>query len=235
MMRGVLAPISTPRPLYRAFVLHCYVTGCSVTLLRKGVKMGRPREYDEDSASALLEAAERIVDEEGLDALSVRRVANAVEVTTRAVYSLFGSKDGLVVALGARAFHLLEAALDAMPTTRDPANDLVEAGTLVFRRFALDHPALLRIGFLHVDMSPELACQFHDAADQALERLQGRIARLADTGQLGSRSVEVAVCEFHALCEGLAALEVRRQMLPSSTEALWRDALRALVAGWRVA
>jgi len=197
--------------------------------------MGRPREYDERMASALLEAAERIVDADGLDALSVRRVANAVEATTRAVYSLFGSKDGLVVALGARAFHLLEAALDALPTTSDPANDLVEAGVLVFRRFVLDHPALLRIGFQYEGMSPELACQFRDASDQALARLQGRVARLADRGQLGQRSMIEAVRAFSSGCEGLAALERRGRMLPGIAEALWRDTLGALVAGWRIA
>jgi AcrR family transcriptional regulator len=127
-------------------------------------------------ANALLEAAERIVDEDGLDALSVRVVANAVGVTTRAVYSLFGSKDGLLVALGTRAFHLLEGALDALPTTSDPAGDLVEAGVVVFRRFVLGHPALLRIGFQFESMSPELTCQFRDAADAArmLRELSGR-------------------------------------------------------------
>lgn len=197
--------------------------------------MGRPRAYDERVASALLEAAEWIVAAEGLDALSVRRVANEIGVTTRAVYSLFGSKDGLVVALGARAFHLLEAALDALPTTSDPADDLVEAGVVVFRRFVLDHPALLRIGFLHEGMSPELACQFRNAADHAMEGLQGRFARLANTGQLGSRGIKEAACAFDALCEGLAALELRGAMPQSTAEWLWRDALRALVLGWRAA
>jgi AcrR family transcriptional regulator len=196
--------------------------------------MGRPRAYGERTARELLEAAERIVDAEGLDALSVRRMANAIGVTTRAVYSLFGSKDGLVVALGAHAFHLLEDALDALPTTRDPAGDLVEAGVLVFRRFVLDHPALLRIGFQHEGIPPELACQFRDAADHAFERLQGRFARLADTGQLGSRGIKEAVCAFNALCEGLAAYELRGQMPPGSAEEIWRDALGALVSGWRV-
>ncbi|HEX6483698.1 MAG TPA: WHG domain-containing protein, partial [Ktedonobacteraceae bacterium] len=101
--------------------------------------------------------------------------------------------------------------------------------------FVLDHPALLRIGFQHEGMSPELACQFRDAADQALARLQGRVARLAETGQLGQRSVAEALCAFHAVCEGLAALELRGQMLPGSAQALWRGTLGALVAGWRIA
>jgi AcrR family transcriptional regulator len=194
--------------------------------------MGRPRTYDERAARDLLAAAERIVEAEGLDALSVRRMASDIGVTTRAVYSLFGSKDGLVVALGARAFQLLEAALDALPFTSDPASDVVEAGVVVFRRFVLDHPALLRIGFQHEGMAPELACQFRDAADHALEGLQGRFARLAETGQLGSRGIKEAVCAFDALCQGLAALELRGQMPPDNAERLWRDALRALVSGW---
>lgn len=181
----------------------------------------------------MLEAAERLVDAEGLDALSVRRVANATQVSTRAVYSLFGSKDALVVALGARAFDLLKAALDALPTAGDPASDLVEAGALVFRQFVLDHPALLRIGFQHEGMSPELACQFRDAADRAFEGLQSRIARLAAHGQLGAREVAEAACAFNALCEGLAALELRGVISASKAEWVWRDALRALVAGWR--
>jgi AcrR family transcriptional regulator len=197
--------------------------------------MGRPRIYDARSAGDLLAAAERVVAAEGLDALSVRRVASEVGATTRAVYSLFGSKDGLVVALGARAFHLLEAALEALPATDDPAGDLVDGGAVVFRRFVLDHPALLRIGFQHEGMTRELACQFRDAADRAMEALMSRFARLADAGQLGSRDMEEAVCAYSALCEGLAAIELRKQMTPETAERLWRGALGALVAGWRVA
>jgi AcrR family transcriptional regulator len=197
--------------------------------------MGRPRVYGERSANDLLAAAERIVAAEGLDALSVRRVASEVGVTTRAVYSLFGSKDALIVALGAHAFQLLQGALEALPTTSDPAGDLVEAGALVFRRFALDHPALLRIGFQREGMSPEISCQFSNAANQAMESLRGKFARLVEMGQLGSHSIEVAICGFDALCQGLAALELRGQMAPDRAELMWRDALGALVAGWRAA
>jgi hypothetical protein len=122
-----------------------------------------------------------------------------------------------------------------LPATNDPASDVVEAGVCVFRRFSLDHPALLRIGFLHVDMEPELASQFRDAADDALEGLRDRIARLADAGQLGGRDVALATCEFHAMCEGLAALEARGMLSQERAEWIWRDALRALGSGRRAA
>src|SRR4051794_25231587 len=107
--------------------------------------MGRPKEHDERTAAALLDAAERFAHEGGIEALSLRELALEANTTTRAVYSLFGSKEGLVAALGARAFELLELGLEALPVTEDPQRDLVRAG-LMFRRFALDHPALFSIG-----------------------------------------------------------------------------------------
>jgi AcrR family transcriptional regulator len=204
----------------------------NITLSRKAVKVGRPREHDERTAIALLDAAERIVEEDGLDMLSVRRVANEVGTTTRAVYSLFGSKDGLVVALGVRAFDLLRAAIDSLPATDDPAGDLVEAGVVVFHRFVLRHPALFQLGVQRLAVPPELAYQFRGAAESALGGLRSRIARLADARQLGARSMPDAIFEFHALCAGLAALELRTATPQGEAERIWRDALAALVAGW---
>src|SRR6266508_4584414 len=194
--------------------------------------MGRPREYDERTADALLDVAERLVTEGGLEALSVRRLARAIGASVQAVYSLFGSKDGLVIALGTRAFNLLSDGLDVLPTTDDPAGDLVEAGVVVFRRFILSHPALFTIGFLRTGVPAEIAREFCRARDDALARLHARIGRLKNTVQPGTRSEAQAAIEFHALCEGLAALESRCILRSEEAEQTWRDALRALVAGW---
>ncbi len=181
---------------------------------------------------ALLDAAEWLVAEEGLEALSVRGVARAAGATTRAVYSLFGSRDGLVVGLGIRAFNLLGEAIEALPATDSPASDVVRAGVTVFRRFALDHPVLFRLAVQQVAVPPALGQEFRGAAERALEGLMSRIARLAETRQLGARSARKAACEFHALCEGLAALELRGAFSVTEGERIWNDALAALVAGW---
>ena len=112
--------------------------------------MGRPREHREDTRDALRAAAERIVAGDGYGALSVRAVAEEAGTTTRAVYSLFGSKDGLVDTLAASAFDFLYTTIDALPETDDPAADLVDVGLLALRRLALEHPALYRIAFQRV-------------------------------------------------------------------------------------
>jgi AcrR family transcriptional regulator len=195
--------------------------------------MGRPRRHEQSTAEALLAAAERVVEAEGLDALTVRRVAAEVGTTTRAVYAVYGSKDALLVALGNRAFELLRARIEALPRTDDPAADLVEAGVAVFRRFAIEHPALFRIGVQRTLPEPALAAGFREPARQALAGLEARVQRLDAAGLLGGHPVGDAVRAFHALCEGLAAMELRSLLPPGDEPRIWRDALAALVRGFR--
>jgi AcrR family transcriptional regulator len=195
--------------------------------------MGRPKLHGEETADALLEMAERIVEADGLDALTVRRVADGVGTTTRAVYSVYGSKDGLVVALGRRAFDLLRTEVEGLPATDDPAADLVEAGVEVFRRFAVEHPSLFRIGVQWGTLPvPGLAAGFRDAAADALSGLEQLVARLDAARVLGGRTVRDATRVFHALCEGLAAMELRGILPRGEEERIWRDALTTLVRGF---
>ena len=132
--------------------------------------MGRTRIHDEATGAALLEAAEKIVETDGLQALTVRRVAEKTGTTTRAVYTSLGSKQALVSGLGARAFDMLGAMVDRLPVTSDPAADLIAAGTLGFRRFALNHPALFQIGIQQTSVTPDVAQTMVPAAERALER-----------------------------------------------------------------
>jgi AcrR family transcriptional regulator len=192
--------------------------------------VGRRREHDEKTAAALLDAAERAIAENGVDALSLREVARAAGTTTRAIYSLFGSKEGLLGALGVRAFNLLQREAEALPTTDDPEADLLE-GALMFRRFALEHPALFSIAFHRAD--PAVSPRFRAARLDALAALEARFEPLAEANLLGGRSIPEAAMQFALLCEGLAwGYELRGNPLPSDAERFWRSAARALITGF---
>lgn len=194
--------------------------------------MGRPREHDQRTAAALLDAAERTAELEGLEMLSLRHVAVEAGTTTRAVYSLFGSKQGLIVALGTRAFEILGGNIRALPSTDDPASDLVQAGVTVFRRFVIEHPSLFRIGIQRTATSSQQTTQFQPAAAQALDGLKARVARLRDAGGLTTTTVPNATLEFHALCEGLAAVDLRGLLPDGHEDQIWQEALTALIAGF---
>jgi AcrR family transcriptional regulator len=208
---------------------------CNVTLIRYVGQVGRPKEHNEQTAAALLAAAESIVATEGLDALSVRRVAERAATTTRAVYSVFDSREGMIVALGARAFEVLGARVAETPTTNDPLADLVEAGAGQFRRWTLEHPALFRVAFPRTEIAPALSERFSPMRLRTLSGLVDLVSRaLERQGTHADPEIRDATLTFHAMCEGLALLELRGVLEPDRAEQIWREALTALVTGMRM-
>src|SRR5687767_5492623 len=109
--------------------------------------MGRPRIHDDNTRQRLLRAAEAMVAFGGAEALSVRHLAEMAETTTRAVYSVFGGKDGIVRALRRESWDIVMHRLAKAPMTADPVEDLVRAGLEVFRWFATTHPNLFRLTY----------------------------------------------------------------------------------------
>src|SRR6476620_8117403 len=194
--------------------------------------MRRPREHNQQLAGVLLDAAERRIAADGVDALSLRAVAADAGTTTRAVYTLFGSKDALVGALGVRAMEYLGREVHALTASDDPVADVVAAG-LVFRRFALEHPALFSVAFHRA--SAAAWPLFRDAAAEAFGMLQQWFEPLAAQGLLGDRTVNQAAQQFDALCEGMAWMELRGNPLRPDPETFWRSAITALVSGFTAA
>lgn len=199
--------------------------------------MGRPREHNEATRAALLEAAEHIVAERGPAALSVRAVAEAAGTTTRAVYSVFGSKDGLLVqALARDAFEFLYREIGALRETDDPVSDLLDVGLVAFRRLVQEHPALYRIAFQRVvpqlDAGPELTA----TRQRAWNQLVAKIERLDARGLLGGKPAPEAAVEFIAMMDGLGSAELRGavlRLLPEGDEdQAWLRALTTVVRGW---
>jgi AcrR family transcriptional regulator len=199
--------------------------------------VGRPRRHDEQTRAALRASAERLVAEGGPAALSVRAVAEAAGTTTRAVYTLFGSKDGLLLdAVAQGAFEFLTAGIKALRETDDPVGDLVTVGVRVFRALVLEHPALYRIAFQRVvpglGGGPELVA----AREEAWARLLAKVQRLDDAGLIRDKTAEEAAIEFNAMMEGLANAELRGAILrilpEGEEEAVWRAALTTVVRGF---
>ena len=199
--------------------------------------MGRPREHNQATRELLRTVAERIVAEEGLGALSVRAVADAARTTTRAVYSTFGSKDGLVDALAQTAFEFLYTEIEKLPETKDPIRDLVDMAIKVFRRLALEHPVLYRIAFQRVAPALRAGTHVTVARQRAFAQLQNKIRRLEQGGLMGSVSLQDATVAIEAMMEGLANAELRGATLPilspGKEKQAWRRALSTLIRGFR--
>src|SRR5690349_20976719 len=103
--------------------------------------MGRPKEHGEETREQLLEAAARLLSEEGVHEVSVRRLAQEAGTSTRAIYSLFGSKEGLLRAMFRRAADTFARIHAAVPVQDDPLDELIPLG-FAYRQSALEEPEL---------------------------------------------------------------------------------------------
>lgn len=194
--------------------------------------MGRPRIHDEDTRAALLEAAGQLLATDGPSALSLRRLAHEVGASTQAIYTLFGSKDGLVRALHRTGFATLDRHLAAVEPTGAPVDDL-GALALAYRAAALAQPHLYGVMF---------ACPFPEfepsEADQrlalgTLERLRAVIRSHAEQGAFDGCDPDGLTLQLWGLAHGLASLELQGAFAEHpDPERLWRDAFTAIVTGY---
>jgi AcrR family transcriptional regulator len=181
----------------------------------------------------LLVAAGEILANEGPEALSVRRLADAVGTTTRAVYSLFGGKDGLISAMYSEMGDTLARKHFEVPRHEDPIAELL-ALAHAYRAAVLEHPTLYPLvvgrpvpGFTPLPEAKARArgglIRVHDAIDRAIAKKK-----------IVGRSREAVVNEVWALLHGLASLEIAGAFgPPEASRLLWDDAVRAILAGMR--
>ena len=118
-----------------------------------------------------------------------------------------------------------------MPATDDAVADLVVAGAVAYREFALQRPALYAVAF--GDAAADLWPQMAPAADRALQSLIGLVQRVEASSGLRDLSVRDAIVQYQCLCDGLVINERRGVLGPPAQAAnVWQRALTALVAGW---
>jgi AcrR family transcriptional regulator len=94
----------------------------------------------------LVEAATKLLADEGPTEIKARSVAEAAQVSTMAVYYHLGGIPELLQAVVDKGFRELGQAFVAVPSSDDPVTDLF-AMALATRRFAQDNPHLYDLMF----------------------------------------------------------------------------------------
>jgi AcrR family transcriptional regulator len=192
--------------------------------------MGRPKEHDDATRERLLQAAERLSASKGFDALTVRAVAEEAATTTRAVYALFGSKDGLEQALHEAMYTRLRDLERARRRREDPRADLLELA-LAYRRWAVERPeryaaAIHRLGQPRRPASEEGIA----VSREALDELRQAVQRCYDMGLLAVGPDDVVI-HMRAVVHGLAEFE-NLEMLGPDPERHWRTVISAMLDGY---
>jgi AcrR family transcriptional regulator len=149
-----------------------------------------------DLRGAVLRAAGKLLEKQGVEGLKMRELARRAKVSHNAPYRHFPEREALLAALAAEGFGMLGQA----------QREAAEAGGLramgeAYVRFALAHPQRFRLMF-GGQISFERHPQLFDVATQAFASLSGALsARVPEAQGAGDSSIAA-----WALVHGLAEL-----------------------------
>src|SRR5215813_14273544 len=163
-------------------------------------------------------AARRLLDKEGAEGVTMRRVASAVGITPMALYRHYPNRDGLLNALVDAGFAKMTAKLATLRLRGETDRQLLQILD-VFLDHAFDNPRLFELMFL---TKREGARQYPD--DFKARRAPTAnvsadvIARAMETGYLRKDDVWEIVFETGALMQGLIMLYLGGRMAMSPSE-----------------
>jgi AcrR family transcriptional regulator len=160
-----------------------------------------------DVERVLLDAAERLLEAEGCEALSVRRIASSAGVAPMSVYNRFDGKNGIVDALFTQGFD------DLADTVRDvDAPDPIEAlreGARRYVGFALAHPATYAVMFERAVPGFEPSEEAIVHACDCFDVLEGLVRRAVAAGALDGDDPTDVAQQLWSACHGTASLVLR--------------------------
>jgi AcrR family transcriptional regulator len=186
-----------------------------------------------DVRRRLLEAAALLLDEEGPDALTARKLAAAAQTSTMAVYTHFGGMPALVKQIVAEGFTRLDEHQTAVPHTDDPVADLANLA-MAYRQNALENPHLYAVMFGATSLKGfQLTAADMETGLQSFAVLTEFVARAIESGQLRRDDPARVAAQVWTAMHGFVMLELAGLHLPpdNPVEDVLKPLLATLLAG----
>jgi AcrR family transcriptional regulator len=137
----------------------------------------------------IVQVARDMVMREGFAALSMRKLADAVEYAPATLYLHFENRDAIARELCVRGFQDLLAALEPAAKVEEPVERLARLGE-AYVRFGLEQPETYRLIFME---DPKLSTALFESEDGAGPRAFGVLAKVFEDLKAAGRLAEDAV------------------------------------------
>jgi AcrR family transcriptional regulator len=175
---------------------------------------------------ALIEAAARLIDEEGSASLTARRLAAEVGASTTAVYTHFGGMEALRRTLRIEGFKRLAGYMSEVRRTQDPIADLAALGA-AYCRNGLANPHLYRVMFLETPL---------DEADGAVglesfEVVASTVERSVAAGRIRHTDPWALAIQVWLICHGMVAAVLADMLSPTDLVTYLSETSCSLLTG----
>jgi AcrR family transcriptional regulator len=177
-----------------------------------GIAERRSRERTE-LRQEILDAARRIFVDEGFDALTMRKLAEAIEYSPTTIYAYFKDKSELVQAICDEGFAVLTVRLQTVTQRALRPIEHLEAGLRTYIDWALDHPSHYYVTF--VVSAGRVTYEFEGSAGQrAFEYLRQCVGGCMGAGEIRRADVDATAQALWAATHGLVVLLITDKHFP---------------------
>ncbi|MEX0691912.1 MAG: TetR/AcrR family transcriptional regulator [Gemmatimonadales bacterium] len=158
-----------------------------------------------EQESQILEAARDLILEGGIEAISMRAVADRVGVSATALYHYFASKQDLVDRVSRRAFEAFdEAVRKAAEQQPEGSIDRIRAIGEAYIRFAFENEAYFRVIFGAEAPDPRAIEDLPGGGGYPV--LRQAVVRAMESGQMRSGDPDISSVYLWSLVHGLVTL-----------------------------
>jgi AcrR family transcriptional regulator len=179
----------------------------------------------------ILDDASNLLLLEGLQGLSMRRIAQMVGCSTTVLYSMFGSKQGLINELYLKGFAMLRQALEAAPKSDNLLEYLIALGQ-AYRVFALANSTYYAVMFCQTspEFTPTKSCI--QQSWSSFELLVNTVQACIDTEKIAEDNAQEVGKMLWAVVHGHVGLELTGHFTDSKSAAeRFNKAIRTTIIG----
>lgn len=177
-----------------------------MALVRGNARAKKDAPVADDVRGRVLAAAVKLIEKDGLAALSMREVARAAGVSHQAPYHYFEDRESILAAIAEEGFTILAQRLEnAVDADEPPAERLATLGR-VYVEFACDHPALFRVMFRPDFVDADRFPTMRDCGARAFDTLPVAVQACIDAGLPPEPSVQSLMVLGWSIAHGLACL-----------------------------
>jgi AcrR family transcriptional regulator len=159
-----------------------------------------------DLRERVLRASVELIDEQGLEALSMREVARRANVSHQAPYHHFPDRAAILAAICERGFELLTQRLQRAREGSKGAFDEIERASVAYITFACEESAYFRVMFrpelVHQERYPNVV----NTADSAFAHVPQMLAACVHEGLRVDPNEEAMVIALWSMVHGCACL-----------------------------
>ena len=188
----------------------------------------RKERYRSELRAETLSAARKLIQEEGYQGLTIRKLTQRMECSPMALYSYFADKQALLTALALEGYEKVAKRFDSA-VHRDPLN-AVRKILLDYIAYAEENPNEYRILFMSVETLGEIELSREDlqGRNPAFRPLFRRVEACIKAGALQGDAFAVSTVLWTA-AHGAASFLITAQKFPFGSRRLYAEEVVATI------